>query len=109
MSNLSINSSVSGKKIKFGAYIFSPSCGDLKLGSESIQLTDNERRILHILASKPGETIVRSDLLERKSIAEEHRVDIQISRLRRKIEENPTQPKWLKTVSGVGYRLCVNA
>jgi len=108
MSNINSNSNIRVNELRFGDYVFSSS-GELKLGCKSIQLTDCERKILQIFASKPGETIVRSNLIERKCIAEEHKVDIQINRLRRKIEENPTKPKWLQTVSGVGYRFSINA
>ncbi len=38
----------------------------------------------------------------------ERKIDVQINRLRRKIEEDPANPKWLQTVRGVGYRLCVD-
>ncbi|MEM7289814.1 MAG: winged helix-turn-helix domain-containing protein, partial [Pseudomonadota bacterium] len=56
----------------------------------------------------PGGTIARHELLDSESIAGERKIDVQINRLRRKIEEDPGNPKWLQTVRGVGYRLSVD-
>ena len=71
-------------------------------------LTDREREIMMIFASKPGGTIARHELLGSESIAGERKIDVQINRLRRKIESDPANPKWLQTVRGIGYKLCVD-
>lgn len=97
------------EQVQFGSYHFSVKRGELKLDGEIVRLTDREREILTIFASKPGGTIARHELLGTESIAGERKIDVQINRLRRKIEEDPTNPKWLQTVRGVGYRLSVNA
>ncbi len=97
------------EQVNFGNYHFSVTRGELKLDGELVRLTDREREILTTFASKPGGTIARHELLGVESIAGERKIDVQINRLRRKIEEDQTNPKWLQTVRGVGYRLSVNA
>ena len=97
------------EQVNFGDYHFSVTRQELKLDGELVRLTDREREILTIFASKPGGTIARHELLGSESIAGERKIDVQINRLRRKIEEDPTNPKWLQTIRGVGYRLSVNA
>lgn len=97
------------EQVQFGDYHFSVTRGELKLDGELVRLTDREREILTTFASKPGGTIARHELLGTQSIASERKIDVQINRLRRKIEEDPTNPKWLQTVRGIGYRLSVNA
>jgi two-component system phosphate regulon response regulator OmpR len=97
------------EQVSFGDYHFSVTRGELKFKGELVRLTDREREILTTFASKPGGTIPRHELLGSDSIAGERKIDVQINRLRRKIEEDPANPKWLQTVRGVGYRLSVNA
>jgi two-component system phosphate regulon response regulator OmpR len=64
--------------------------------------------MLRILAAKPGETVARQMLAAPGADVNERAVDVQINRLRRKIEENPTDPLYLRTVRGGGYRLVVS-
>ena len=59
-------------------------------------------------ALKAGETIQRQELLGDEADVGERTVDVQINRLRRKIESDPANPLWLQTVRGVGYRLNVD-
>ena len=61
--------------------------------------------MLRVLSAAGGETVPRQDLAAPGSDASERAVDVQINRLRRKIESNPTDPIYLRTVRGVGYRL----
>ena len=72
-----------------------------------VHLTDRERQIMAIFAAAPGETIPRSDLVAGDGPAGERAVDVQINRLRRKIETDPANPLYLQTVRGVGYRLTI--
>lgn len=97
------------EQVQFGDYHFSVKRGELKLDGELVRLTDREREILTIFASKPGGTIARHELLGNDDLDGERKIDVQINRLRRKLEEDPANPKWLQTVRGVGYRLSVNA
>ncbi|GAB6155609.1 response regulator transcription factor [Desulfosporosinus burensis] len=78
-----------------------------KKGQE-IFLTPTEFNILHLLASRPGTVYSRLQLL-RQAMGEEYlyyerSIDTHVSNLRKKIEDNPSDPKYVETVFGVGYR-----
>lgn len=96
------------EQVRFGEYHFNVIRGELTREGEPVRLTDREKEILTAFASKPGSTIPRHDLLDGESAAGERKIDVQINRLRRKIEVDPANPKWLQTVRGLGYRLCVD-
>ncbi|MEM8650093.1 MAG: response regulator transcription factor [Pseudomonadota bacterium] len=97
------------EQVRFGDYHFSVKQGELTMNGERVRLTDREREILTTFANKPGGTIARHELLgEEEDLAGERKIDVQINRLRRKIELDPANPKWLQTVRGVGYRLTVD-
>ncbi|MEL7429940.1 MAG: response regulator transcription factor [Pseudomonadota bacterium] len=96
------------EQVTFGDFYFSVKRGELTQSGSTVRLTDREREIMTIFASKPGGTIARHQLLGNESLTNERKIDVQINRLRRKIEEDPANPKWLQTVRGIGYRLCVN-
>ncbi len=95
------------EQIVFGPYTFQIARRELKNAGEPIKLTDREQEILAIFAERPGETIPRHELVSGDSEVGERTIDVQINRLRRKIERDPANPVWLKTVRGVGYRLSV--
>lgn len=94
------------EQITFGPYQFSVKKRELKKNGEGVRLTDREQEIMAIFAASAGETVGRLDLLgEEPSENGERKIDVQINRLRRKIEDDPGDPKWLQTVRGIGYRL----
>jgi len=72
-----------------------------------VRLTDRERELLQILARKAGETVPRDAIAGDDELGE-RTVDVQINRLRRKIEVDPSNPLHLQTVRGFGYRLLVD-
>ena len=90
--------------VRFGDFLYRPDRGELRRGEEGVRLTERERDILTILAAERGETVPRERLSE---AGHERTVDVQINRLRRKIEQDPANPLHLQTVRGVGYRLVV--
>ncbi|MCQ0989485.1 response regulator [Jiella marina] len=94
--------------VRFGPFTFFLSRRELKRGSEVIRLTEREQEIMSQFAAKAGETIPRLELLGDESEVGERTVDVQINRLRRKIESDPTNPLWLQTVRGIGYRLNID-
>ncbi len=96
------------EQVKFGPYVFSVKKRVLTHSGQSIRLTDREQEIMVAFASKPGDTVARHELLGKDMEAGERKIDVQINRLRRKIETNPSNPKWLQTVRGIGYKLCVD-
>ncbi len=71
-------------------------------------MTDREQEIMVAFALKPGDTVARHELLGNDMDAGERKIDVQINRLRRKIEVDPSEPKWLQTVRGIGYKLCID-
>jgi two-component system phosphate regulon response regulator OmpR len=96
------------ENVAFGPYRYSVTRQELRRGDEAVRLTDREREILTFFASRPGLTVARHELLDGSADAGERKIDVQINRLRRKIEDDPANPKWLQTVRGAGYRLCVD-
>ncbi len=95
------------EQVVFGPYSFQIARRELKRGAETLKLTDREQEILSIFAERAGETIPRHELVGNDSEVGERTIDVQINRLRRKIERDPSNPVWLQTVRGVGYRLSV--
>ncbi|GAA6188658.1 response regulator [Litorivita sp. NS0012-18] len=83
--------------------------GELWRGDELVRLTATESQLMKIFAARAGEAISRSALVEDLGrdgdSAQERAVDVQITRLRRKIETDPKQPRYLQTVRGEGYML----
>jgi two-component system phosphate regulon response regulator OmpR len=91
--------------VRFGEFVFHIESGELTCAGKPVRITDRERDMLRVLAAKPGETVPRQALVAPGTEANERAVDVQINRLRRKIEKNPTNPAYLRTVRGGGYRL----
>ena len=96
------------ENVRFGPFTFSLTRKELKRGVEMIRLTEREQDIMAQFATKAGETIQRQELLGDETEVGERTVDVQINRLRRKIESDPANPLWLQTVRGIGYRLNVD-
>ena len=95
------------EQIVFGPYTFQIARRELNKSGVAIKLTDREQDILSVFAQRAGETIPRHELVGDGSEVGERTIDVQINRLRRKIERDPANPVWLQTVRGVGYRLSV--
>lgn len=93
------------EQLRFGPFVFHLERMELRRGSEPVRLTERERQIMAIFAKAPGETVARAVLLSEEGPAGERTVDVQINRLRRKIEDDPANPLFLQTVRGIGYRL----
>jgi two-component system phosphate regulon response regulator OmpR len=93
------------EQIAFGPYVYHLDRGELREGDAVIHLTDREREMLRVLAATPGETVPRGALTGGDGNVNERAVDVQINRLRRKIERDPANPLFLQAVRGVGYRL----
>ncbi len=95
------------ESVRFGPFVFHISRGELRRGDELIHLTDREKDILRLLAAQPGETVPRLSLAGSGAAAGERAVDVQVNRLRRKIENDPANPLFVQAVRGIGYRLLV--
>jgi two-component system phosphate regulon response regulator OmpR len=96
------------EQIIFGPYNFSVPRKELRRGAEVIRLTDREQEIMLLFALRAGETIPRHELVDSDAEVGERTIDVQINRLRRKIEDDPANPVYLQTVRGIGYRLSVD-
>lgn len=96
--------------VHFGDYAFDPTNGDLLRGDALITLTTRERDILRQLIDHKGDIVSRETLARRGSrhAATERSVDVEIGRLRRKIETDPRAPQLLLTIRGQGYRLMLD-
>jgi two-component system phosphate regulon response regulator OmpR len=92
-------------EIHMGDFTFHVERGELRRGEESIKLTERERDLLRQFAQRPGMPIARHELSPDESTGTERAVDVQINRLRRKIESDPANPVYLQTVRGKGYIL----
>ncbi|MEL6920352.1 MAG: response regulator [Pseudomonadota bacterium] len=96
------------EQIVFGPFTFSIKRRELKRSGEVVKLTERERDIMVAFASNSGETVSRYDLVSNSEDVGERTIDVQINRLRRKIEEDPANPRYLQTIRGIGYRLATD-
>ncbi|TRL38087.1 response regulator [Rhizobium straminoryzae] len=95
-------------QIMFGPFTFSIARKELRRAAETIRLTDREQDIMLLFALRAGDTIPRHELIGDDAEVGERTIDVQINRLRRKIEDDPANPVYLQTVRGVGYRLSID-
>jgi two-component system phosphate regulon response regulator OmpR len=94
------------QRIAFGACVFHLRRGELLREDRPVHLTEVETVLLRALAERTGETVSREELILEGGIdGNERAVDVQVTRLRRKIEPNPRAPRYLQTVRGAGSRL----
>jgi two-component system, OmpR family, phosphate regulon response regulator OmpR len=91
--------------IRFGPFTFRLDRGELRRDGEPIRITEREREILTILGHRFGAEVPRDELVGQAGGANDRAVDVQMNRLRRKIEIDPANPMFLQTVRGIGYRL----
>jgi two-component system phosphate regulon response regulator OmpR len=95
------------EQLVFGPYTFTIGRRELKKAGVPVRLTEREQEILAQFAERAGETIPRHELVGDGLEIGERTIDVQINRLRRKIEIDPANPIWLQTVRGIGYRLSI--
>lgn len=96
--------------ISMGEAAFDLDRGELTLSGVPVRLTTVEVQLLKALAERPGEPLSRDDLIVRTGAATDansggRAIDVQVTRLRRKIEQDPKLPRYLQTVRGKGYVL----
>ncbi|HEX3859520.1 MAG TPA: response regulator transcription factor [Pseudolabrys sp.] len=96
------------ESVRFGQFVFHIARAELRRGEDIIPLTERERDMLRVLAATPGETVTRLSLAGNGGSVSERAVDVQVNRLRRKIERNPANPLIVQTVRGIGYRLVLS-
>ncbi len=93
--------------VQLGKLSFDPERGELRAPAGKIRLTGGEAALLQALASKPNEVLSREEIAAALGTDEtsERAIDVQVTRLRRKIEADPREPRFLHTVRGRGYVL----
>lgn len=95
------------KCLKFGECEFDLSRKELKLSGQLVALSTTELGLLSVLAQRPNEPFSRMELAKKLSFqVSERTVDVQITRLRKKIGDNPKNPTLIKTIRYIGYTLC---
>jgi two-component system phosphate regulon response regulator OmpR len=95
--------------VRFGPFSFDIAREVLSRDDQAVHLTAAELSLMRVLAEHAGAAISREDLLSRTRLnGGERTVDVQMTRLRRKIEDDPKEPRYLLTVRGEGYRLRVD-
>ncbi len=93
------------RRLSFGVCIFDPDSGELRKDGMLVHLTSREREVLRKLAENAGRPVPREDLLPPGSTDNPRTIDVQITRLRRKVETDPAHPQYLRTIRGEGYVL----
>jgi two-component system phosphate regulon response regulator OmpR len=92
--------------VQFGDYRFDVSNSQLKRGDEVVHLTSSEAQILKLLANQAGNPVSREEISAYiTGGGNERSIDVQMLRLRKKIEENDSKPLYIQTVRGAGYVL----
>jgi two-component system phosphate regulon response regulator OmpR len=92
--------------VRMGALVFDFARDELRAGDDIIRLTSAERALLRALATRAGQPMSRDALNELTGgLGGDRAVDVQVTRLRRKIEPDPREPRYLQTVRGKGYVL----
>jgi two-component system, OmpR family, phosphate regulon response regulator OmpR len=94
--------------VRFGEFCFDVAHGDLRRGDKRVALAEREREMLRLLAAARGEVVSRNALASCGTPCHERSVDVQINRLRRKLEGDPADPAYLITARGTGYRLALD-
>jgi two-component system phosphate regulon response regulator OmpR len=93
--------------LALGLLVFDRARGELRGSSGVVRLTGGEAALLSALAARPNEVLTREDIAAALEMDEsgERAIDVQVTRLRRKIEADPREPRFLHTVRGRGYIL----
>tara|TARA_X000000368_G_scaffold197971_1_gene156295 strand:- start:124 stop:801 length:678 start_codon:yes stop_codon:yes gene_type:complete len=80
---------------------------NINLGEKIKKINSSERKVLIEMLSNPGKTYSREEIGKISGISQERSIDVMITRLRQKIEDNPKNPKYLQTIRGSGYVLWI--
>ncbi|HUZ63920.1 MAG TPA: response regulator transcription factor [Acetobacteraceae bacterium] len=93
--------------VRLGPAEFDPARGELRTPAGPVRLTGGEAALLGALARKPNEVLSREEIAQALGMDElgERAIDVQVTRLRRKIETDPREPRFLHTIRGRGYVL----
>jgi two-component system phosphate regulon response regulator OmpR len=94
------------RELRLGAFVWDIERSELRQDGQPVHLTQAERDLLAVLAEVVGQGVARDELaLRTGNSANPRTVDVQVTRLRKKIEDDPRLPRYLQTVRGMGYML----
>lgn len=93
------------REVRMGDCVFDAERGELTRAGHRVKLTGAEQQLLKLFAANAGRPFSRGFLCEKLNLQLERSVDVQVTRLRRKIEEDPKVPLYIQTVRGTGYVL----
>lgn len=97
------------KILNLGPLVYEVEKADLRNDQGAVKLTSTEIQLMRVFAARVGQVVSRSELADElgrdRELAQERAVDVQITRLRRKLETDPKQPRYLQTIRGAGYML----
>ncbi len=99
---------VPASEVSFGPCVFNVQRGELRRNAESVHLTSREKELLRLFVQRAGSPLSRQELAQPGMEESARGVDVQINRLRQKIENDPANPVYLQTVRGAGYALYLN-
>ncbi len=91
--------------LKFGDTNYDSNREELRRDGELIRLTESEKSLMRELSARIGATITREELARKAGVAADRSIDVQVTRLRRKLEPSSSEPQYLQTIRGLGYRL----
>jgi two-component system phosphate regulon response regulator OmpR len=95
---------------RMGAWLYDPGLNEISDGDRAVRLTTAEGVLLQALARRSGETVGREELAALCGVdAGTRTIDVQVTRLRRKLEDDSRTPRFLQTIRGKGYRLVTEA
>lgn len=92
-------------KVTFGASVYDLVREELRRDGELVRLTEAEKSLMRELCARMGATITREELARKAGVAADRSIDVQVTRLRRKLEADSSGPQYLQTIRGQGYRL----
>mgnify|MGYP000849101083 CR=1 FL=1 len=95
-------------EFRFGSFVFNSQRGELRQNGELVHLTSREKDFLRLLTARAGVPVARTELAQPGVEDSARSVDVQINRLRQKLETDPSNPLFLQTVRGAGYVLHVD-
>ncbi len=92
-------------RLHFGVCVYDIDRQELSKDGQFITLTPVEAELIKLLAARAGQEVSRSELIGLTNTQNERTIDVQVNRLRKKIEQDPKKPRYLQTVRGFGYLL----
>ncbi len=93
------------EKVSFGESEYDLLREELRRNGELVRLTEAEKSLMRELCARMGATITREELARKAGVAADRSIDVQVTRLRRKLEPDSSEPQYLQTIRGQGYRL----